>query len=166
MNARSQDQKDQIIANLIQARQSILDVAASLSPAQQGQIFLGIWCAKDLLAHLVGWDFANIQAVQSVLAGKLPDFYAHHDPHWRTFNARLVAQHRQEDFAALLSSVRDSLQKLVDVLKQVPAHEFSRDMGVRFKGYKVTIARLIEAQASDEWKHHQQIQEFATRPKE
>lgn len=166
MNVRSQDRKDQIIADLIQARQSILDVAALLSPAQQDQVFLGIWCAKDLLAHLVGWDFANIQAVQAVLAGQVPDFYAHHDPHWRTFNAHLVAQHRQEDFAALLSSVRDSLQKLVDALRQVPARDFGRDTGVRFKGYKVTIAHLIEAEAGDEWKHHQQIQEFAARSKE
>lgn len=166
MNTRAQDKKDQIIANLIQARQSILNVAASLSSTQQDQVFLGTWCAKDLLAHLVGWDFANIQAVQAVQAGALPDFYAHHDPHWRTFNARLVAQYRQEDFAALLTSVRESLQKLVDVLRQVPARDFNRDTGVRFKGYQVTIARLIEAEAGDEWKHHQQIQEFAARAQE
>lgn len=159
----SQTKKGQVISELIEARRRILEVASSLSPAQQDEVFLGAWSIVDLLAHLVGWDFANLEAAQAILAGKVPAFYAHHDRDWRTFNARLVAEHKKDDFALLLASMEDSHQKLIDFLETVPAEEFDKDRGVRFKGYKVTIARLLQVEAKDEAEHHTQIKEFASR---
>jgi hypothetical protein len=157
----SQAKKSQIISDLIEARRKILDVASSLPPAQQDEVFLGAWSIMDLLAHLAGWDFANLEAAQAILAGKVPAFYAHHDRDWKTFNARLVAEHKKDDFALLLASVEDSHQVLVDFLETIPAEEFGRDRGVRFRRYKVTIARLLQAEAKDEAEHYTQIKEFA-----
>jgi len=153
-------QKQELISGLIETRRQILDAASSLSPIKQDEIFLGVWSVKDLLAHLVGWDFANLEATKAILAGELPDFYAHYDRDWQAFNARLVAEYKRDDFADLLSSVEDSHQELVDFLKTVPADEFVQDRGVRFKGYKVTIARTLQAEIDDEKTHHAQIKEF------
>jgi hypothetical protein len=158
----SQAKKDQVISELIEARRKILEIASSLSPAQQDEVFLGAWSVKDLLAHLVGWDFANLEAAQAILAGKVPAFYAHYNRDWKTFNARLVAEHRKDDFALLLASVEDSHQVLIDFLETIPAEEFDRDRGVRFRRYKVTIARLLQAEAKDEAEHHTQIQKLAS----
>ena len=154
--------KDKIISDLVQARGKILDAASSLPPARQDEVFLGIWSVKDLLAHLVGWDFANIEAAQAILDGRLPAFYSHYDRDWRTFNAHLVAQYKKDDFADLLASIKDSHQKLIDFLQTIPAEEFGKDSGLRFKGYKVTIAGTLEAEAKDELEHHKQIQTFAS----
>ena len=156
----SEAQKQEIIAGLIETRRQILDAASSLSPIKQGEVLLGVWSVKDLLAHLVGWDYANLEATKAILAGELPDFYAHYDRDWQAFNARLVAEYKRDDFADLLSSVEDSHQELVDFLKTVPADEFVQDRGVRFKGYKVTIARTLQAEIDDEKTHHAQIKEF------
>jgi uncharacterized damage-inducible protein DinB len=161
MRATAQDKKEKLISGLIQTRAMILDAASSLSPEQQDEIFLGIWSVKDLLAHLVGWDLANLQAAKEVLAGELPSFYSHYDRDWKSYNARLVAQHRTDDFAALLSLVRDSQRKLIEFLNTVPAAEFHKDRGVRFKGYKVTIARLLQADMDDVKTHYAQIREFS-----
>ena len=54
--------------------------------------FLGHWSLMDLVAHLAGWDYANRAAIDAILAGRLPDFYARYDADWRTFNAELVAR--------------------------------------------------------------------------
>jgi hypothetical protein len=159
----AQAKKDKIIAELIETRGKILDAASSLSPADQDRVFLGVWSVKDLLAHLVGWDFANLEAAQAILAGQIPGFYAHYDRDWRTYNARLVAEYKREDFADLLASVEDSHQKLIGFLETIPAEEFDRDRGVRFKGYKVTIARTLEAELEDEKTHHTQVDEFRER---
>jgi hypothetical protein len=159
----AQAKKAKIIAELVEARGRILDAASSLSPADQDQIFLGVWSVKDLLAHLVGWDFANLEAAQAILAGQIPGFYAHYDRDWRTYNARLVAEYKREDFADLLASVEDSHQKLIGFLETIPAEEFDKDRGVRFKGYKVTIARTLEAELEDEKTHHTQVDEFRER---
>jgi len=159
-NARAQVKKEQVIARLGEVRRKIVAVAASLPPNKQNEIFLGVWSVKDLLAHLVGWDFANLAMAQEILAGKLPGFYAYYDHDWRTYNAQLVARYRVDDVADLLSSVQASHEQLIEFLQTVPAGEFGRDKGLRFKGYRVTIAGELEAEIRDEEKHYRQLKEF------
>jgi hypothetical protein len=159
----AQVRKEQVISELVEARRKVLAAASSLSPAERDEVFLGVWSMKDLLAHLVGWDFTNREAAREILAGELPGFYAHHDRDWKTYNARLVAEHKRDDFAELLALVEDSHRQLIAFLETVPAEEFDRDRGLRFKGYKVTIARLLQAEARDEREHCAQIEGFAAR---
>lgn len=153
--------KDRAISGLVEARRKILDVASALSPERQDEVFLGVWSVQDLLAHLVGWDYTNLKAAKEILAGKLPGFYAYYDRDWRTYNARLVKKHKKDDFAALVSLAVESHQKLIDFLQTIPADEFDADKGVRFKGYRVTIARLLQFESSDEETHYTQIRRFA-----
>ncbi len=160
MGTKAQAKKDAIIAELVTTRGKILDAASSLPAEKQDEVFLGVWSVKDLLAHLVGWDFTNLEAAKALLAGQLPEFYSYHDRDWKTYNARLVAEYKRDDFAELLSSVEHSLQQLVAFLETVPAEEFDKDRGVRYKHYKVTIARLLQAETKDEKTHHKQIEEF------
>jgi uncharacterized damage-inducible protein DinB len=155
--------KDRLIAELIETRRKVIAAASALSPAQQDEVFLGVWSVKDLLAHLVGWDYANLEAVQALLAGELPAFYAHHGRDWRHFNALLVAEHKKDDFAELCASLEASQHKLVDFVETIPPEEFDRDRGVRFKGYKVTIARMLEGQTGDDQVHLEQIEAFRAR---
>jgi hypothetical protein len=46
-------------------------------------------------------------------------------------------------------------------LGMLAAEEFDKDRGIRFKRYKVTIARLLQAEADDEEEHYRQIKDFA-----
>ena len=158
-----EEKKSEVIAQLVEARQKILTAASSLSPEQQNVVFLGVWAIKDLLAHLIGWDFANIQGVQAILKAEMPEFYAHFDRDWHTFNAGLVAQYKQENFGEMLAATANSHQQLIDLVKTVPADEFDKDRGLRAGKYKVTIARILQAEARDELKHSRQIQAFMQR---
>ena len=160
MNARLQIKKEQIVTDLIEARREILDAAARLPAEQHDKVFLGVWSVQDLLAHLVGWDLANLAAAGEVLAGQLPAFYAYHDRDWQTYNARLVAQHKQAGWVEMVASVEESHHNLVEYVRTIPAEELDRDRGVRYKGYKVTIARLLQAEAGDEKRHAAQIREY------
>jgi hypothetical protein len=49
----------------------------------------------------------------------------------------------KENWDELLAGVADSCQELIVFFGAIPAEEFDRDRGLRFRGYKVTIARLI-----------------------
>ena len=71
MSTQAQSRKDQIISGLIDVRGQILQAASELSPAEQDQVFLGTWSVKDLLAHLVGWDYVNLEAAEAVQQGEL-----------------------------------------------------------------------------------------------
>ena len=161
MSSTAKEKKESIIAALIQARRKILDVAYALPPEKQDEVFLGVWSVADLLAHLIGWDYTNLDATKSTLQGELPEFYSHRDRDWETYNALLVERHKEEDFTELIYSVETSQRALMDFLATVPDSEFDKDRGVRYKRYKVTITRLLQAEAEDEEEHSRQIKAFA-----
>ena len=160
MSSKAQEKKDEVISDLIEARRQILNVAYTLPPDKRDEVFLGVWSVRHLLAHLVGWDLTNIEAVKAMLDGRLPGFYSQYDRGWKTYNACLVEQYQKQEFAEFLSSVEKSHRQLVDFLGTIPADEFDKDRGLRFKRYKVTIARLLQAEADDEKEHSEQISEF------
>ena len=166
MSTKSQIlRKDTILSALVEVRQNILSKASTLSETEQNQVFLSIWTVKDLLAHLIGWDHTNLDAIQSVLSGELPSFYQHRDHDWQTYNARLVKTYKKSSFKELLASMSVSQERLVEFLETIPPGHFSKDFGVRFRGYKVTVQRLLEAETRDEQIHLQQITDFFKKAK-
>lgn len=160
MPATAEEQKAHAIQELRAARQAVLDAAASLTPDVANIVFLGEWSANDIIAHLIGWDYANAEAVRAVLAGELPAFYAHKDPNWRAFNAELVRQYRHKELEDGWRAALESHEALCALLEAIPAAEFGRDYGVRFRGYKVTIPRLLASESADELIHAEQLRAF------
>lgn len=161
MNARAQAKKEQIIARLGDVRGRILTVAISLPLEKHNEVFLGTWSVRDLLAHLVGWDFANLEMAHQVLTGSLPGFYAWYDSDWRSYNARLVEKYKLGDLAALVASAWASQRQLIEFLRTISADDFACDRGLRFKGFRVTIASELESEIRDEDKHYQQLAAFS-----
>jgi len=160
MSEKAEALKNELISNLVNVRKGILEEASAIPPDKQDRVCLGVWSIKDLLAHLAGWDCTNLAAAKDILAGNLPEFYTHIDRNWKTYNASLVEKFKRDDFSELLTLVSASQQQLMDYLKTLPAEVFTRDTGVRSSGYKVTIARLLQAETRDEQVHLQQIHEF------
>lgn len=164
MSIKFETHKQEFISGLLETRTSILHAASQLSPAAQDTVFLGIWSVKDLIAHLIGWDFTNLAAAKDIRAGKLPAFYARYDKDWKTYNAELVTQYKRDDFDELLALVRDSHRQLIAYLESLPAEAFERDFGVRSgRGTRVTLARLLQAEWQDEQEHLRQIQDFVAK---
>ncbi len=160
MNIKSQAKKEQVISELKKARSSILTEVVALSTKQRNTIFLGVWSVKDLLAHLTGWDFTNLDAVRSLMTGKVPSFYEYRDRDWQTYNTMLVGKYKRNSFRELLATVKNSQKELIEFLQPIPSEYFNKDFDVRFRGYKVTIQRLLEADIKDNRIHRQQIVDF------
>jgi len=158
MRATAEAKKEQVLTEMIEARRQLLTAAAALPPYKQDDVLIGTWSVKDVLAHLAGWDDANLEAAHAVLAGRLPAFYAHHDHDWRSFNAQLVARYRRDDFAELLALVEETHRRLIEFVRVIPPNDLDRDTGVRFRGWRVTVARLLRAESSDEHVHRAQIE--------
>lgn len=152
--------KDKLISSLADVRDRILTIALFLPEEKQDEIFLGIWSSKDLLAHLAGWDETNLKAAEEILSGNLPSFYAHSDKDWATYNSKLVAEYGRADFEELVAFLRQSHGRLLNYLHDLPANEIWKDRGIRAKGWKVTIGRLLEVEKEDEEEHYQQLKQF------
>ena len=157
---KMQQKRDALIADLIETRRKIVEITSSFSLDEQEQVFLGIWSIKDLLAHLIGWLEANREAVSAIQRGQLPQFYAHKDRDWQTYNAHLVQTYKRESLADLAAALQTAHQKLIDLILSLPVEALERDYGVRFRGYNVTIARLLQAELKDEKVHYAQIEAF------
>ena len=165
MNTKAQAKKEQLLAELRETRSNILKEVSALSAKKQGLTFLGVWSVQDLLAHLAGWDYTNLDAIKAVLAGELPSFYEHHSSDWQTYNAMLVSKYKRDSFKELLALLENSQQELIEFLKSVVPESFGKDFGVRFRGYKVTIQRLLESEIKDEQVHCQQIKDYFKKKK-
>jgi hypothetical protein len=164
MKSTPETRKQQLLADLIAARLELVTTAMTLRREQQDTPFLGTWSAHDIVAHLVGWDYANLEAVDAIRHGRLPAFYGHFDRDWQTFNAGLVAQHKQREMEETVALAEASHQALLAALAALPAEEVSRDYGVRSPGRRrVTISMLLSVEARDEHKHAEQIRAFASR---
>lgn len=150
----AQAEKDAIIGGLVAARSRILEAARQLSPAERDEVFLGVWSAKDLLAHLAGWDYTNLEAVGEILAGRKPGFWQHYDRDWQSYNARLVAEYERDDFGELVALVEQSHRKLIEYLQTVQADEWVK---------RSKIGSLLRAEIKDEEEHHRQVGEFRGR---
>jgi uncharacterized damage-inducible protein DinB len=164
MPTSAESKKTQVIEALAGVREKILSAAAALPLEKQEQVFLGVWAVRDLLAHLAGWDYANLEAAQAVLAERLPAFYAHHGRDWSSYNAFLVEKYHRADLAEQLLLVRKSHQELISHLAAISASDFAKDTGVRFHGWRVTIEHLLQSEISDEEKHLAQIEAWAAAP--
>ena len=166
MNTKSQTSNQELLSAIIETRTALLQAASQLSLEAQDAVFLGVWSVADLIAHLIGWDFTNLAAAKDIQAGKLPEFYAHQDKDWKTFNAALVAKYKRDDFEELLAQSRDSQGQLIEYLESIPVENIKKDFGVRTgRKYKVTIARLLQAELKDGQEHLKQIQEFSAAQK-
>lgn len=164
MSTKPETFKRELLSAVIETRAALLHAASQLPLEAQDTVFLGIWSVVDLIAHLIGWDFANLAAAKDIQSGKLPEFYAHYDKDWKTFNANLVAKYKRDDFDELLALARDSQGQLIEYLESIPTENFEKDFGVRTRrNYKVTIARLMQAELKDGQEHLEQIRGFAAK---
>jgi hypothetical protein len=153
--------QEEIIAGLIEARRQILDTVSTLSPEKQDEIFLGSWAIKDLLAHLVGWDYANIDAVKDIRAGKPPRVLEQWDPNWVKYNAELVRQYKRDNWVELLDSIQQSHHALIEIVRAIPAEDVEKYFGIRSpSGTNVTVELFLQFEIEDEGRHYQQIRDW------
>jgi hypothetical protein len=156
----AEDFKSGLLYGLKAVRESILAEALALPPHACDEVFLGTWSVMDLLAHLAGWDHANLQAARDILDGLVPEFYEHHDRDWQTYNASLVSTYKQTSLHRQVELVRRSQRQLLDEIQRISPEDLKRDTGVRARGIKVTIARLLQAELEDETTHFEQVYEY------
>lgn len=160
MRKTVEDHKQELISALAAARNGILEAVQTIPPEQAGLVFLGEWCIKDLLAHFIGWDYTNWQAIQEIMAGNYPTFFQYYDKDWRSYNAELVKTYRKEDLASLFADAAASHQQFTYFLHSLPASDLVHGKARSVKGRTVTIRNLLLSEASDERKHAEQIQAF------
>ena len=156
---KSMEHKNLLISGLVTARKSVIQAIQLVPLDRVEEAFLGFWLVKDLLAHLEGWDYTNLQAIQEILAGKPPTFFQFSDRDWQSYNKTLVQRYRRDSLDEQLASQDRSHHQLLLFLESLLAHELVSGKVKRDNGRTVTIKNLILSETRDELQHAEQIRE-------
>ena len=152
--------KGVLIAELVRVRSEILSACEMLDGNKHMKLFIGTWSARELLAHLAGWDVTNLESIDEIMQGCLPSFYSYADKDWASYNAKLVERFGCSEYKDQLELARKTHAKMISRLQDIPAEDLWLDRGIRSHGWIVTIGRLLEVEAKDEAVHLQQIRDF------
>jgi hypothetical protein len=157
---RTRKDLEALIAELNATRVALIDAASAVSIELHEVAFVGHWALKDVVAHTVGWDYENVEALPDFSAGRLPAFFARYDADWAAMNAGLVARYRLDDWDALLRSLRDAQRAFVTALGTVSDADLDRV--TRWQGRRVSLRGMLRAISRDEAEHVRQIRAFVT----
>jgi uncharacterized protein (TIGR03083 family) len=159
--------------NGIESQKAELDDAvesfAQLVAALEDETFLGPlgrWSARDVVAHLIGWNRYTTQGAKQIVRGELPFYDVDPGEDYANVNRQHVRDYPSRVRDELLPELRASARELSEVLSRLDPDTWSRDYGVRHKGQTVTIRSTVSDLIVDYGHHAEQIRALVTSRKE
>jgi len=141
------------LARLVEA----LDEKAFLGP-------LGRWSARDVVAHLIGWNRYTVQGARQIVRGELPFYDVDPGEDYANVNRTHVREYPSRVRDELLAELRISARELSEALSALDSDTWSRDYGVRHNGQTVTIGSTVDDLIVDYAHHAEQIRDITKNP--
>jgi hypothetical protein len=148
--------REEYLNALQAALRSFIDVVERIPT----ELFLrryGECSPRDVVAHLIGWNYATREGSERLRHGFLPVYYEHGDPDFRIVNAQSFQTYASTDKQILLDELQDSLSALRVYLASIPLQEWNADSGVRYQGRIITIAGTISAMIEEYTNHGREL---------
>lgn len=151
-----------LVDAFLRGRELLLRVAGEVPPELRTTPFVGHWNLMDVLAHLVGWDYTNVNAIEALKAGSVPDFYRQYDPGWASYNRQLIDRYGAADWDDLQAALAQSQAAVTQMLGLLTEEDLTKELSEpeRFRRRPITIAGILQAAIRDEREHTRQIREF------
>jgi hypothetical protein len=130
---------------------------AELVSALDDEIFLGPLgrrSARDVVAHLIGWNRYTVEGARQIAQGELPFYDVDPGDDFANVNREHVREYPSRVKNDLLAELRASARELSAALEP---GAFSRDFGVRHKDQTVTIQSTVDDLIVDYGHHAAQI---------
>jgi len=118
---------------------------------------LGRWSARDVVAHLIGWNRYTVQGARQIVRGELPFYDVDPGEDYANVNRTHLREYPSRVRDELLAELRTSARELSEALSLLDPDTWSRDYGVRHKGQTVTIRGTVDDLITDYAHHSEQI---------
>jgi hypothetical protein len=147
---------------LDQLRRSVETFAGSVVSLDEDLFLRKVtnWTARDMVAHLIGWNRYIVRGARQILRGELPFYDVDPGPDYSNVNAALVREYADTDRTALLESLVASTEELTAFLRTVDPDTWDRDFGVRHKGETLTVKSTVDDLIADYHHHREQLEGF------
>jgi len=140
---------DAVLAPLDQAWRA-LDAAARALSEDHFLAPLRGWSARDIVAHLIGWNRHMIEASGSILKGETPGYYADAPHGYRNLNAAHAAAHASFSRERLLRELGASILELKSFVQSLPLEEIEDSHGVlHYSGRPATVGGILRSLTQD-----------------
>jgi hypothetical protein len=110
---------------------------------------------RDIVAHLIGWNYHAIEASDFVRRGEMPPSLIDPGPDFSRVNGESIARFASQDKGALLGQLRESGVAYDAMLRDLPAAEWEDNHGVVLGKWAVTNDAFVEIMIG-EFDHHRQ----------
>jgi hypothetical protein len=157
-DTKSQVEIETLLSEFNRVRGELIEAASSVPSELRNEPFVGTWDVKDVIAHTIGWDYTNIEALPDFRAGRLPAFFTLYDADWAAINADLIARYRVEDWDALIAALRESQSAFVAAIRTLTDADL--DNVASWAGRRVSLRGMMRAVSRDESEHVAQIRAF------
>lgn len=114
------------------------------------------WAARDVLAHLIGWNRYTLRGCEQLKRGESPFYLDDPGENFNKINSALVREYSSTDQGKLLAELDASLEELVQSLRALIPAEWSA--GIKYKRWNITIQDSVEALIKDYNHHREQIE--------
>ena len=139
-----------------------LQAAVRHLPEERFLVPLSGWSARDIVAHLIGWNRHMIEASGSILRGQTPAYYADAPNGYRNLNAAHVAAHPSHSRDELLRELEVSLMEFKAFVLLLPPGEINDSHGVlHYSGRPATVEGIIRSLTQDYRDHAAEIEALA-----
>ena len=118
---------------------------------------LGRWSARDVVAHLIGWNRYTIRGARQIVRGELPFYDVDPGEDYANVNRAHLREYPSSVKDELLVELRASARELSEALSALDPETWCRDYGVRHKGQTVTIQSTVSDLIVDYAHHAEQI---------
>lgn len=93
---------------------------------------------RDIVAHLIGWNYYAIEASESIRRGEVPPSLVDPGPNFSRVNGISMARFASRERAALLGQLRESAVAYDAMLAALPEAEWEDNHGVVLGNWAVT----------------------------
>ena len=125
---------------------------------------LGRWSARDVVAHLIGWNRYTILGAAQIVRGELPFYDVDPGEDYANVNRTHLCDYPSRERDALVAELFASARELSHALSALDPESWSRDYGVRHKGQTVSIRSTIDDLIVDYAHHAEQLRELTKSP--
>jgi len=135
--------KNDQLKQLDNAYQNFVKLVNALPPTDLLRTSGG-WTARDIVAHLIGWNHNILIGCQQIRTGVIPFYYNDALNDYRNLNGEFIARNKSTVREALLKELEKGKDELVSFLNEVNEQEWDMDFGAQHYP-----PRLLSAGRSD-----------------
>jgi len=143
--------KQELLEKAEQEYDGLKAAIKGLDEAQMGQVWLGTWGVREILAHVTGWHREMIPALERVGRGEAPFPDGAYDD-FDSWNARFVEARKGQSSADILREVEASHRGLLNAAARLPDGHF---------GEGKAASGLVDGVAAGHYREHaEQIRQW------